>query len=50
VIGAAPDLPASNAAQLDSTSFPNGVTAPTPVITTLRLTLAINPTNLEQSK
>src|SRR3990170_6840135 len=39
VIGPAPDAPAISAAQLDSTSLPSGVTAPRPVMTTLRLPL-----------
>src|SRR5215204_3127643 len=35
VIGAAPDFPASSPSQVDSTSFPTGVTRPRPVTTTL---------------
>src|SRR5512132_150847 len=34
VMGAAPERPASSALQVDSTSFPTGVTSPRPVTTT----------------
>src|ERR1044071_5964045 len=37
VISPAPERPATSASQVDSTSTPSGVTAPRPVITTLRL-------------
>src|ERR1043165_8412893 len=36
VMGAAPDRPASRAAQVSSTVFPTGVTSPRPVTTTRR--------------
>jgi hypothetical protein len=36
-----PDVPAINAAQLDSTSGPTGVTAPSPVTTTRRFVIAL---------
>src|SRR5512144_853594 len=39
VIGAAPDFPSSSACQVDSRSFPTGVTSPRPVTTTRRVKL-----------
>ena len=41
VIGPAAALPATRFSQLDRTSLPSGVTAPSPVITTLRHPLAL---------
>src|SRR5262245_26414823 len=41
VIGAAPDLPATSASQVVSTSLPRGDRAPTPLITTLRRPLRL---------
>src|SRR5918992_6039584 len=38
-IGAAPGVPARSADQVDSTSFPTGVTSPRPVTTTRRVNL-----------
>ena len=37
VIGPIPDFPASSASQVERTSFPSGVTHPSPVITTRRM-------------
>src|SRR5215207_7567054 len=39
LIGAAPGVPARSADQVDSTSFPTGVTRPSPVTTTRRVNL-----------
>ena len=43
VISPAPERPASRPSHVDSTSLPSGVTAPRPVITTLRLPLRLAP-------